>query len=153
MSTERAKPFVAYMHTVVMDRGGLESSTTIYKEPRGDYAAPVVVTPLLPDDPRVGETWRDSRYNSGLYQNLEITGAPYLLGDDEWCIGTRKGARPIKWLRRLPVMKTYRVDLHTLKQHGIRLVDPAFRGAFVEVDATSREAALAKLAESLEEVS
>ena len=149
--TERAEPFVAWMVDTAVD--GTYSGGYFNRERSSSYTRPVVVTPLLPDDPRVGETWRDSRYNSGLYQNLEITGAPYLLGDDEWCIGTRKGARPIKWLRRLPVMKTYRVDLHTLKQHGIRLVDPAFRGAFVEVDATSREAALAKLAESLEEVS
>jgi hypothetical protein len=94
------------------------------------YSVPVVVTPLLPDDPKVGETWLAEH-------GLEVTVLGPVTVDNQgvaW-VECSLGISPLEMLRRPPVMKTFR--LHSP------------RGYF-ELEAESREAALATLAAGLE---
>ena len=133
--TERAKPFVAWMAHQAVDgtyRGGFfnrEGSSTL--------AVPVVVTPLLPDDPRPGETWLDEHDRT-----VEILGPVTVDREgDVWVEGSR-GVEFVANLRRHPVLKTFRLRCEC--------------GTVAEwrhdIQAESREAAVKKLAESLEEV-
>ena len=64
--TERIKPFLAYMNPSgilnVSERspGSNAYSTKVRHESLYSTYAPVVVTPLLPDDPKIGDTgWTD----------------------------------------------------------------------------------------------
>lgn len=130
---ERGKAFVAWM-----SRGARSTDCVIHlqRAEGHDTDIPVVVTPLLPDDPRPGEVWSfDRQYDA------TVVGAPSL--------GLVPCTVPGLWggkanhihrdnLHRKPVLKTYRLA------HSF--------GGWVSFPAESREAALAKLAESLEEV-
>jgi hypothetical protein len=140
MADERAKPFVAWMGADAVPGLGVRGITS---EPTPYYAVPVVVTPLLPDDPRPGETWQ--RWSGGRAEILAVfDGAAsgermaYVRQSD----GTGRVVS-VSDLRRPPVLKTFRV------QAGDKLGGAMCQ---VTVQATDREAALAKLAESLEEV-
>ena len=68
--SERAKPWVGYMSTPLSVGAIIERNPTDY------FCVPVVVTPLLPDDPRVGETWID---DNG--ETCVILTAPYQARD------------------------------------------------------------------------
>lgn len=140
--TTRATPFVAWVALdgpPFVDAWNRDWRRLVVGDiARDDSLTPVVVTPLLPDDPRPGETWRDVRYKD-TYQDLEITGAPYRFGE-KWCIGTRQGAMRLEYLRRSPALKTFR-----LRGMGGWVSD-------VRWDAVSKEAMLKLLADSIEEV-
>ena len=131
----RAKPFVAWMRDPEAHCGWL---TERESEAEG-FSCPVVVTPLLPDDPKPEETWM----NVGSGRRVVVEGPPYedpgMVG--KWTVRTNEGPHAIIRLRRPPVMKTFRFRVHD----GCPTQ--------VEIIAESRDAALAKLAESLEEVS
>lgn len=143
---ERQRPFVAYLTKVAA--GGLKPNEWdhIAGSPRGEELGyrewvACVVTPLLPDDPKPGETWE------WCGRRVEICGAPFR-DDDHGCWRVSAVdhevsesfvfAPDIADLRRPPVLKTFRL-------RGVCLGPK-------EIVAESKEAALAKLAESLEEV-
>lgn len=140
--SERAKPFVAMMD---IGHGGLRDGwhrpyRRAYVEPftRDDALTPCVVTPLLPDDPRPGDkmTWG----TPGL--PVMVMGAPWngmVPVIDER--GVERHAL-LTSLRRPPALKTFRVTLDTKEGWSVHR----------EIQAESREAALAKLADALEEV-
>ena len=148
--TERAKPFVAYVTPACVENEAGQSGLSvcgIVPKKTGNYIRPVVVTPLLPDDPRVGEMWlyADGGGPQCHATPVTITGAPFPSADGprvpvEWADGGWMAPR-VAWLRRPPVLKTFRLP-------GL-VASPA---RYVEFQAESREAALASLAEGLEEV-
>ena len=144
--TERAKPFVAYVTPACVENEAGQSGLSvcgIVPKKTGNYIRPVVVTPLLPDDPRVGEMWlyADGGGPQCHATPVTITGAPFPSADGprvpvEWADGGWMAPR-VAWLRRPPVLKTFKAR--------------DILGEFT-FQAESREAALAKLAEALEEV-
>jgi hypothetical protein len=145
MADERAKPFVAWWPNDWVGEWPAGVLTPLVVTKRRNYrnTVPVVVTPLLPDDPRPGETWQ--RWSGGRAEILAVfDGAAsgermaYVRQSD----GTGRVVS-VSDLRRPPVLKTFRV------QAGDKLGGAMCQ---VTVQATDREAALAKLAESLEEV-
>ena len=140
MSDERVKPFVAWMVDTAVD--GTYSGGYFNRERSSSYTRPVVVTPLLPDDPRVGETWLGRLTGD----RKVITSAPFRVRAG-YCVGVAGPHGPaydnIGDLCRPPVLKTFRLPIIP----GI-MVEPLT----IKVQAESREAALAKLAESLEEI-
>ncbi len=144
--SERAKPFVAWM-----DRDNCWDGITDQQLASVGGAkffarpCPVVVTPLLPDDPRPGETWL---LDTTEQAPVKVLCAPsgrrgemiceYTDGDlaGRVCYVTKD------FLRRAPVLKTFRVTM-----------DFGHRGwCSPEIRATSREEAVRKLADALEEV-
>lgn len=143
---ERGKPFVAYLPEAAV--GGLRPAEwdhiagSPHEQGRGlgnREWVPVVVTPLLPDDPKPGETWLlpsgDAAFIlSPPYNGVVVIEAPTL----------RLGALgyDVARLTRPPVLKTYRVPVW-LTNDG---------GGWSYVKAESKEAALAKLSEALEEI-
>ena len=137
MAEERGKPFVAWMSKDGVDGCYPKGMAIRLEEGRTATGVvcdtPVVVTPLLPDDPRPGETWL---LPSG--EEAEILSPPY-----DGVVVVRatslRGLVPIGYdadlLRRPPVLKTYRVH----HDEGCRgWTSPAIR-------AESPEDALAKL--------
>ena len=130
MSETRSKPWVGYMSTFVGAHGG----GILNAVPTALCTVPVVVTTLLPDDPRPGETWLD------LDGNPITVGSVYYdhLHECMYVNGPECGDVRFDDLRRPPVMKTFRLRsaVTTIKY----------------ISAESKEAALAMLAESLEEV-
>ena len=147
MSDERRAPFVAWVYDEAVehqakdwDSGvGLASRWWLCGDaPSNPGYVPVVVTPLLPDDPRPGETWLDAERRS-----VTVLTAPFQSEkgpDHYWSrVVVRRGATlvivVVRDLRRPPVLKTYRLG---------------YTGSIVRAE--SREAALAKLASALEEV-
>ena len=150
--SERAKPFVAWMggeDCRAIPAGGVRSFWLAGQEEHRaappTYTVPVVVTPLLPDDPRPGETW----VSCGGQMPREITGAPFVHYDGKVYVPVRTatggGFDEVARLRRPPVMKTFRVQ---------SALDNDIGGGMchINVRAESREEAVRKLAESLEEV-
>ena len=134
--SERREPFMAYMDHDILEawrRGGDEPSSG---------RVPVVVTPLLLDDPRPGETWI-----TVTGRRVTITGAPFLAERDAWCVpgisDLGRGHWTIASLRRPPALKTFRLD-GAYKR-------PTTMTPFT-VEAESRDAALDKLNDALEEV-
>lgn len=139
--TERAKPFVAWMRkgAILNGEDGCLDGRIVSADDGGHV--PVVVTPLLPDDPRPGEVWeRTGKYGG----RVTVLSAPILdssgYGGDLW-VATDKGHFRLAELRRKPALKTFTLAT------GIM----GAAGAYT-VRAESREAALAKLSASLEEV-
>lgn len=144
--SERAKPFVAYM-----DPG----SGALYRDALESKMAPlvsVVVTPLLPDDPKPGETWL---WNGS---RVEIMSPPFVC-EHVWspsvCVqaetdfNLHEGRLKIvatESLRRSPALKTFRI------REGVAPTVEPCRAAEYRVEATSREEAVRKLADALEEV-
>jgi len=126
---ERAKPFVAWVGPTLSK----EWSGHFSRNETETYSVPVVMTPLLPDDPRPGETW--------LYKGMprKVLSAPFMrMGRPH--VATEGVMVSVSSLRRPPAFKTYRFMAH----NGARTC--------VEIVAESREEAVRKLAESLEEV-
>ena len=102
---------------------------------------PVVVSPLLPDDPKPGDKmiWRIEGFRD---DEVTVGGAPW---GDYVPVLTASGNHAFpsrQFLHRPPVLKTFRVKQST----PLTVYDR------ITIRAESREAALAKLAESLEEV-
>jgi hypothetical protein len=112
-----------------------------------ECSVPVVVTPVLPGDPKPGEVW----ISRATGKEYEITGAPFVGLDGRDFVAVRHGVgdgivtRHLRMdeLRPKPTLKTYRLDLR-------RALGPVENGC--NIQAESREAALAKLGEALEEV-
>ena len=152
MSETRVKPFVAFAYKQInapdCARGG---AWRFSEKPDEYYTVPVVVTPLLPDDPKVGEVWEWNHKNQMMGQAVEIFGAPYVCSGDVVVPfgrdGKCNGAVDITRLRRPPVMKTF---AFTVPDGDTQLVLP--RHVRMKIQAESKEAAIAKLTESLEEM-
>ena len=143
MSTEtRGKPFVAYISQQAW-RNGVKISVQMYKHLNGIYDSPVVVTPLLPDDPRIGETWE------WMGQRVTIMGAPFLSsnGQEPTHIQTSEGVISTSRLRRPPVMKTF----HASVRHYAG-PDNEFKSIWIDIRAESKEAAMAQIEYALKEV-
>ena len=151
MSETRAKPFVAWSWPGELKKlanmdADVDSSVHFVvagNDSTIGVRVPVVVTPLLPDDPKPGETWLTP---SG--RTAEITGAIYWDGEcGDYFVPTSKGDYLASGdLRRLPVMKTFRI------RGAVRdTIDPR-RSPSYTIEAESRDAAIAKLAKSLEEM-
>lgn len=138
MSGERGAPWVAYFtEGTVRERGlGLRGP--------GSGIVACVVTPLLPDDPKPGETWVDDD------EEVTIVTAPFDFDGRSAVIVSHpeRGSLLLYLgaLRRPPVLKTYRL------RGAVGPITPEPDWAGVVVRAESREAALAKLSEALEEV-
>ena len=131
--TERAKPFMAYQIA-----GYVGAVHAFYRvEQKGFTNVPVAVVPLLPDDPKVGETWVLGDDGS----RVSIIGPVVVDCEGRAWVETSMAILEVKHLRRPPVLKTFRLP-------GL-VASPA---RYVEFQAESREAALASLAEGLEEV-
>lgn len=142
--TDRPKPFVAWMDTEDLARR--ESVIALDRRPdipRDGRSTPVVVTPLMPDDPRPGETWRRRE------EVVEIMGAPTGFGVPvRWQNkdgSTTRGMVSLSDLRPVPPLKTFRIP------------DPvggalAQRAGAMTIQAESLDAALAKIREQLVEV-
>jgi hypothetical protein len=106
----------------------------------------VVVTSLLPDDPKPGEVWE--WYKDGAWVEVTILAPPLVRpnGYDVVPVGYTDGrtedakfASP-RFLRPKPVLKTYRLT-------GERPIYPCY-----EIQAESKEAAIKLLAEAIEEI-
>jgi hypothetical protein len=150
VSTERQKPFVAWSWEFMLDRlreGGAvtgryaEFAST--DEGCADLRVPVVVTPLLPDDPKPGEVWLDGDLR------VTIVGAPAGDGEDRVVAVTTDGRFQPRFytawvhrLRRPPVLKTFRLHI----DHG------NYGWTSPEITAESKDDAVAKIAASLQEV-
>lgn len=104
MSKERGKPFVGWMHP---GNNYFHATKSSHCDRDGCY--PVVVTPLLPDDPRPGETWL---LPSG--DPVEILSPPYAGVVVVQGEGVRNG-EPVGYdavrLRRPPVLRTVTLTL------------------------------------------
>jgi hypothetical protein len=138
--TERQKPFVGYMYRA-------ECGYAVNTKADSPHGVPVVVTPLLPDDPRVGETWiwLDE---FGSRRPVTILTAPFPRPENQQpvCAVAYDGGLEAAALSHLcgpPAIKTFRVRQADLTDGGC---------GRVQVTAESKEAALKLLAESLEEV-
>lgn len=152
MAEERGKPFVGWIRP--MDRWGSDepigSHIPVRDRCERGFTTPVVVTPLLPDDPRPGETWL---YKGGLpsWVEAEIVSAPFPYHGGEGVVMRTGGGTFITErhrLRRPPVLRTYRLKVD-------EWLDPIFgqtRSRYHKVEAESKEAAIAKLSDALEEV-
>ena len=132
--SERAKPVVAWMYKA-------DFGYAVHRERAEGATIPVVVTPLLPDDPRPGETWVSS---SG---EIVVTSAPF-----QWRHGRAVSCsdgycRYISELRRKPALKTFALRGYVRTHHN-----PLMDRVPARIQAESREAALAKLADALDEV-
>jgi len=130
-SKKRIAPWVGYMS--LYGREGSVSRPSIRKEQGGYCYSPVVVTPLMPGDPKVGEVWL------GITDRKErtITSAPYLKGAKG--VVSINHNRGVGWDRLsslvpAPVTKTYKI-----------------KGTDVTITAENKEAAAAQLVESLVE--
>lgn len=153
MSTERAKPFVAWMGT--HDRGEIPKSgirnfyLASQEEHRAippTYTIPVVVTPLLPDDPRPGETWQH------MDNKVTILSTPYSYNDAVFVRVDGGGYVKscfVKDLRRPAALKKYCLPL--TKAQCIEIGIPS-GVPYITVEAESKKAALDILAASIEEV-
>jgi hypothetical protein len=138
--SERAKPFVAWLGTDEPVPEGY-SRFALYGRQQGGFSVPCVVTPLLPGDPKVGEVWLG--HVTG--KEYEITGAPFVGRDGRDFVVVRHDVgdgivtRHLRMdeLRPKPTLKTYRLSGESC---GFTF------------EAESKEAALAKLAEALEEI-
>ena len=135
MSEERAKPWVGWLsyNGSNTHRGWVESCRD------GDYFVPVVVTPLLPDDPRPGETW------IGDDGHARVVAGAIFWDKEDGCVRVpfEDGySDDLSDCRRPPALKTFRLKQHT----PLTVYDR------ITVRAESREAALAKLAGALEEI-
>lgn len=145
---EIAKPFVAWMSEWSVEQRSGWADT----ERSTHYPVPVVVTPLLPDDPRPGEVWIDDSGDS-----VEILAGPVkhpehgqqvVVGicrkpDRQDAAGFLYSFDPAR-LRRPPVLKTFRMTWISGDGQGLTCQS--------SIQAESREAALANLASALEEV-
>lgn len=143
--SERAKPWVGWMmatnppapHEHDAIYGSEESAR------RFDHGTPVpvVVTPLLPGDPRVGETWL-SKYGDRL--TILSGPIPSSDGDSPMYVATDHGHYRTTDLRRPPVMKTFVLPANA----GDWRLGPQH----VVVQAESKNDAVEKLAQMLTEV-
>ena len=151
--TERAKPFVAW--TPMRGSGVLGHDLShggwdkMYYDQHGlgtgdkrNDLVPVVVTPLLPDDPRPGETWvatTTQKEYTVLSAPVDIAGgrAVFVAGNVGWFY--------VHNLRRPPVLKTFRMTWISGDGQGLTCQS--------SIQAESREAAIAILTASLTEVS
>jgi hypothetical protein len=149
--SERAKPFVAYMSEQGVSGRypkGAQFRLTEGRTANGTYCSvPCVVTPLLPGDPKPGETWVDNTGNE-----VEVWSAPFAATSgaltrkrEEPMVQTDHGIRSVRDLRPKPTLKTYRCPSDAF----VRSVFPL---TYVEVLAESKDAAVATLAAVLEEV-
>ena len=130
--SERAKPFVAWM--VRAEKGFTAFSGPEY--PGTGAEVPVVVTPLLPDDPKPGEVWIDDGEEATILGPVTV---------DRECaawVETSTGICLVSDLRRPPVLKKFRVS---------GSIGHIYTGA-IDVQAESKEAALKLLAATMEEV-
>lgn len=138
---DRIKPWVGWMQE--FSNAGAGDAKYIINEERGKHTYPVIVTPLLPDDPKVGEVWAYGIQNSA----REITGAPFVLNNEHVYVPSGHGSLLVEKLTRIPEAKTYRLvkPLISLTPDG---------DLCISVTAESKEAAAAQIVESLvEEVS
>jgi hypothetical protein len=151
--SERAKPFVAWLGNDEPIPAGY-SRIAIFGRQQGSYDRPVVVTPLLPGDPKPGEVWlwADNMQKAG--QPVEIFGAPYISGGGDLVVpfghdGKCYGAVAVARLRPKPTLKTFKIR----QRIGDGVAVPGGEVlSYISVQAESKEAALAKLAAALEEV-
>ena len=127
-SEKRIAPWVGYMS--LYGREGSACWSSIRKEQGGDCHFPVVVTPLMPDDPKVGEVW------VGRYTGTEktITSAPWVSTSGTIEVAHNRGFDSITILHPKPKGHTYRI-----------------RGTEVVITAENKEEAAAQLVESLVE--
>jgi len=139
-----ARGFVAWMYNPHGKFGPDCSKVDLYVEDEGDGQEPVYVTPLREGEPKPGETWEDVDGN-----RVEVWSTPFPSTSGAVTrnklapiVQTDHGIRRVADLRPIPVEKTYRLDLseHTHLDFG------------THIRAESKEAALAKLADALEEV-
>lgn len=117
--SERASPFVAYTNQYAIN-GGNDGWSSICRKPEHGYKVPVVVTPLLPDDPRPGETWVD---DYGI--EYRIVGPPCEGARGERVMATRRGTGEtytvlIDSLLRKPALKTYQINLTDAEMRVIK---------------------------------
>ena len=135
MCETRAKPFVAWM-----DKGG-----TVWRHSRPpEPSTPVVVTPLLPDDPKPGEVWVDDSGDEHI-----IVGPPLAGMIQTYCTSKRERCSfpylaDLDDLTRKPVLKTFHANT--------RKSDPTLAAIWIDIRAESKEAALAQIADLLKEV-
>lgn len=154
--SERAKPFVAYMSTAGVKHQASANvdggKWHIRSDACGFLPVPVVVTPLLPGDPKPnGDIW--------LEQNGEecvVCSAPY--EDSYGCMVVRvrdprvtstSRERRIDGLRPKPALRTFRLACDST---GVQPWGKIAHDSYVSVTAESKEAALAKIEAALEEV-
>lgn len=152
MSAERAKPFVAWMLAGDLDqvtKEGGRLSAAIRRSHTAESEVPVVVTPLLPEDPRPGETWVTDELCPLPNQRVEIVSAPYGPGlvacrhEHPTPSGHYGGEYHVSRLRRPPALRT--VTLALTEEEVLFLRRPAW-------SMTEAEKIIAKLAASMEEV-
>lgn len=157
--SERGKPFVAWMSKRKEPFVGRVTKANNANElvvDVGSYmadlvGAEVVVTPLLPGDPKPGETWSIM----GEEGTATIVSAPYdtLRGRREVVVrrdfgGMWESRQDLSELTPVPPEKTYRLrGAHTARERASRL-----RWVDFTVTASSKEEALKKLSDALEEV-
>ena len=140
MSDEkRGAPWVGWMQTVCAV-GGHTTECSVAHEAGPRHTVPVTVVPMLADDPKIGETWIEDGE-----REVKILGPVTVDCEGIAWVETSNGICDLLCLTRPPVLKTYRINA------GASSGLPYFR-ADVRVDAESREAAIARLAEALEEV-
>lgn len=142
--SERQKPFVGFMLNPHLPWGmPPDNWGKVYKEQESQRHVPVVVTPLLPDDPRSGEVWLDADGDEVTVVGPPIIGnrIPVSYLEMRPCLVHKSG------LTRVPPEKTYTLPKPDAPP------DIAFNdlGDLV-IRAKSKEAALAKLAAALTEV-
>ena len=138
MAEERGKPFVAWMYNP-------KSRATHYGRTDAcnrDGCYEVVVTPLLPDDPKPGETW--------LWSDVpcEIVGAPFRSGvarmvPVRYMTNGDFGCQWTSNLRRPPVLRTVTLTLTEEEARSVREI---------AAGSPAISPVLAKLSEALEEV-
>lgn len=154
---ERQKPFVAYMDPrdlVEMPVGRGPRSCGLLRSPNGGYNVPVLVVHLLPDDPKPGEEWLTDEHSPRPGERVEILSPVWGNG----FVRARFVKPPQEWedyhvsrLRRPPVLKTFRLPLFVAPM-TVRYRDGHSSAECIEIDAESKEAAVAKLADMLREV-
>ncbi|MGE0161354.1 MAG: hypothetical protein AB7T31_18310 [Gemmatimonadales bacterium] len=139
---DRQKPYVRMIHP---RSGTLHSRHAPSCDVDG--CSQVVITPLLPDDPKPGEAmiWGVNK------RPVMVASAPFIGRHDEPCVAVNEGGiihvASLKTLIRPPVLKTFAL---TVPDGATQLVLP--RHVRLKVEAESKDLALAKLAAMLEEV-
>ena len=125
-SEKRIAPWVGYMS--LYGREGPACGSSIRKEQGGDCHFPVVVTPLMPDDPKVGEVWVGNPSKTV----KTITSAPWVSSNGTIKVAHNRGFDSITILHPKPKGHTYRI-----------------RGTEIRLDAENKEEAAAQLVDSL----
>lgn len=145
----RRKPFVAWMFNASEEwDSDAEAIIYQYDDPgcdADDGWGAVVITPLEPGEPKPGETWVDIRG-----KEYTVKGPPFVVRGQVRVPVDPGMSIPLNRLRPKPAPKTYRLaSSDDSRKAGWDIPGDGFT---LTVRAESREAALAKLADALEEV-